>query len=179
MEYTNTLALHLPSPALAQKAADTLAALLDANAKAFDKGYLARPSAKLKTALACHDCAIQAEGGFFTPEDIPGIMKELALGLAKALPGMEFSGTVSTDSTYAADDVTVLCADGKLHMNDVYYPDGYVEDLRCPECGEPIVPFAEFDPDANYTCPECGEEVDLHDDYEESSPVVTENDFAV
>lgn len=179
MEYTNTLVLRLPSSALAQKAADTLAALLDTNAEVFDKGYRAGPSAKLKTALTCHDCAIQAEGGFFTPEDIPGVMKELALGLAKALPGAEFSGTISTDSTYAADEVTIHCADGKLHVKDIYYPDGYVEDLRCPECGESVVPFAEFDPDEDYTCPACGEEVDLHDDYEESAPVITENDFNV
>ena len=179
MEYTTTLTLHLPSPALAQKATDTLAALLDANAADFDKGYRAGPSAQLKAALACDGDTVQAEGGFFTPEDIPGVTRVLALGLAEALPGVEFSGTVSTDSTYAADEVTVHCSDGKLHVKDIYYPDGYVENLYCPECGEPVVPFAEFNPDADYTCPECGEEVDLHDDYEESAPVIAENNFNV
>ena len=45
-------------------------------------------------------------------------------------------------------------------------------DGTCPDCGMPIVSYAEYDPNAVYCCPECGEELDHYDLFEGCLPKI-------
>ena len=60
-------------------------------------------------------------------------------------------------------------SNGKLTINTVASEDnGY-----CPECGELIVRFDEYDSNAHYYCPECGEELDHEEMFEDGLPTFT------
>ena len=47
------------------------------------------------------------------------------------------------------------------------------DDGYCPECGELIVRFDEYDSNAHYYCPECGEELDHEEMFEDGLPTFT------
>lgn len=60
-------------------------------------------------------------------------------------------------------------SNGKLTINTVFSED----DGYCPECGELIVRFDEYDSNAHYYCPECGEELDHEEMFEDGLPTFT------
>ena len=49
----------------------------------------------------------------------------------------------------------------------------------CPECGEQVVCYDEYDPAETYYCPECGDELDHLEMFGGVLPVVTQESFRI
>lgn len=174
MDYTNTITITLNNNTSSQIALKAARNILATTAAALNKGCKHSPSESLANALTLNNNIIEAEDGFFVPEDIPTVIEIILTEIATALKNSNFSCTVYTDSTYSADEIEASFTNGSLHIKNTYYPCGYIGALYCEECGEEIVSMADFDPTVTYYCPECGEEIDLREQYTEYAPVITE-----
>lgn len=49
----------------------------------------------------------------------------------------------------------------------------------CPECGEQVVCYDEYDPAETYYCPECGDELDHLEMFDGILPVITQESFRI
>ena len=74
-----------------------------------------------------------------------------------------FKFDVCGTDTYTTALVDGSYQNGKLSITTSFFPEGYVEDFECPECGELIVSLDKYNPNKTYFCPECGGEIDFSD----------------
>ena len=106
-------------------------------------------------------------------------VNEICLSIAHWLKGSSFYG-----HAFFADDYSAYesCADyeyenGVLKLTSIESPEGHG---MCPECGEQVVCFDEYDPNAEYVCDECGVEITNHlDMFDGVLPKVTAIEEAV
>lgn len=117
--------------------------------------------------------------GYFTVEDIDAVMEDVLKAVAEIDSIHEFECEVISDSTYSYGEIEASYKNGLLKIKNTYYPCGYCEYLRCPECSEEIVKIEDFDPNKEYVCPECGEVIDLMHEYKECAPIVEEIEFDI
>lgn len=101
-----------------------------------------------------------------------GIIDVLAKAIATELADEEFeldSWYFSCNCGYQST-IKATYKDGTLTINTIEAEsDGY-----CPECGEQIVCYDEYDPNETYYCPECGDELNHEDMFEDGLPTFKE-----
>lgn len=100
MNYTNTITITMNDNTSSQMALKAAANALIANAQLFNKDYKHNPSEALRKALTINDNIIEAEGDFFTPEDISTVVEVMLAEIAATLKESNFTCTVYTESTY-------------------------------------------------------------------------------
>lgn len=173
MTYSNEMTITMTKNSAALKALEIAQKEINSNANTFNDGYANDPSSKFLSALEVDENIITIENdeGFFTTEDFPSVVKSILEAIAKNLTTETFTCSAYTSSSYSEGEIEASYANGTLEIAETYYPEGYVEYLTCPECGEEIVSLEDYDPNETYTCPECGEEIDLSEQYEECAPV--------
>ena len=110
------------------------------------------------------------EGTFL--EMIPEIFKTCA-----ALTSQKFEAHAYYETTCAWN--ATIDADrnaNSLNMKTVVSVNG---DGTCPECGETIVCFDEYDPNETYYCPECGDEIGHEEMFGGKPPVITKETIII
>ena len=108
----------------------------------------------------------------FTGDEMLEVAPTVVKAIAAKHPESSFTFDVCTVDDYTEAWVEGNYANGALEIKSTYYPEGYCEEIDCPECGEYVVRLDEYDPSKTYICPDCGEEVDLSERYETCKPVV-------
>ena len=116
---------------------------------------------------------------YYTEEWMETVLPELLKAIAKQLPHESFTFESNSTNDYSDAELDGKYAKGILEINSTYYPEGYCEEVACPECGEYIVRFDEYDSSKTYICPHCGEKVDLTENYNNSVPVITKETIAI
>lgn len=177
MELYNELTFTFNSSADAEKAKPIVAdALLSLK-------YTPYPDQHL---IAAADALVIKEGKTLTTDklaflsyDLIDAFKQLVKILATAIPTAPFTFSAYSEDTYAESVIDGSYTSGVLEITSTYYSGGDYPYLECPECGEVIVSFDEYDPNRTYTCPECGEEVDLSELYEEFAPLTEKETIAI
>lgn len=154
-------------------------ALLNGN---FDANYAGSPSARLVADLVQDGSTLRTSennlSGYFVPEDMDDVAEAICLALSRNLKS-DFTAEMNNLSDYSEGSVEAKFNDGCLTLDSEFWPCGYTEMLRCPECGEEIVALDDFDPSAVYVCPDCGEIIDLSKDYEDSKPIYQNKVFHI
>lgn len=100
------------------------------------------------------------------------IVSDICKALAVEFPNNSFYGHAYYDDYRCGYE---SCADyqfenGKLHMELIESENG---NGYCPECGEQLVCFDEFNPDETYHCDDCDIDVSAEDMFEGVLPVKT------
>ena len=114
---------------------------------------------------------LTTNGLAFLSEDLIKAFTKIVKALAEAMPTAEFTFSAHGEDTYTESFIKGSYTDGSLEINTIFYPEGFAEFFTCPECGEALVRYDECDPSKPYVCAECGETVDLHETYNNCSPV--------
>ena len=164
MEYYNNLTINFNNRKSAGIAKDlAVAALRDGN---FDEMYARTPSERMSSDLKVENENLILDGsdGYFTPEDIEDVMTAMLVSIAQGLSNEYFHFESDTPSTYGETVIEGDFKNGKLTIDSIYYPMGYVEDLVCPECVAIIDTVQNYDSRKHYVCPVCGEELDFSDE---------------
>jgi hypothetical protein len=91
------------------------------------------------------------------------IVKDICVAVANELKNCSFYGHAFYDDENCGYE---SCADyeyesGYLKITLIESPEG---NGCCPECGEQIVCFDEYEPSEEYTCEECGAQINDHSD---------------
>lgn len=85
---------------------------------------------------------------------VPEMAKELA---KNDISSFELVAIIESYNCGLEAEVLANYKDNTLTIKKIYSDNG---DGFCPECGEQVVIFDEYDPNEKYYCPECGEELD-------------------
>lgn len=172
MEYYNTIKFTMENEQAAKTALTTIKSVL--NTGSYNDNYMFNTASMLANDLHVEGSQITGKEneGYFTPEDIDAVMLDVLKAVAAIDSIHTFVCEVINEATYSAGNMEADYKDGFLNVISTYYPEGYCEYLYCPECGEEVVLFDEYDPNQKYYCPECGEEIDLSSEYEESKPAI-------
>ena len=120
-----------------------------------------------------NDMTLTFEEYCFDSSDLMDACINVVKAIANSMKSENFEFSVEGCDTYTESSVEGSFSNGTLTINSIFYPSGWIEDLECPECGEPVVSLEDYDPSKTYVCPECGEEIDLSVQYEEVAPVVS------
>ena len=115
----------------------------------------------------------------FTGDEMLEVAPAVVKAIAAQLPDSSFTFDVCTVDDYTEAWVEGKFENGSLEIKTTYFPEGYCEEIDCPECGEYVVRLDEYDLSKTYICPECGEEVDLSERYEACKPVVKEEVISI
>ena len=119
------------------------------------------------------------ENGYFFAEECMDILPIFLKVIAKQMPNEDFTFESTSTNDYSDAEFDGKYSNGTLCITSTYYPEGYCGEVACPECGEYIVRFDEYDSSKTYICPHCGEEVDLTEKYNNSAPVITKETVAI
>lgn len=100
------------------------------------------------------------------------VVKDICIKLAQTFPKSEFYGHAYYDDERCGYET---CADyefenGKLFVEMIESPNG---PGCCPECGEQLVCFDEFDPNETYHCDDCEMDVSAEDMFDGEIPIKT------
>ncbi len=176
MYYTNTMKVTLKDAATASNALEIMASRLAVGFEC-DSCYKAAPADLMKQNLIVrgNDVVLPEDFGCYLPDDAETVICALMLDLAKHLSSEAFTCDSYHASDYDENEVAIRYVDGELKVHAVYYPEGYVEFLRCSECCAQVVRIEEYEEGKTYICPECGEELDLS----KQAPVLTEKTFKI
>ena len=111
--------------------------------------------------LSVSKCILSFDECCFFSEDLIEVAKTVIKAIAFGMKEESFEFEVCGTDTYTAAIVDGVYQNGDLGITTTFFPEGYVEDFECPECGEVIVSLEEYNPNKTYVCPECGEELDF------------------
>ena len=123
------------------------------------------------------DCKVSLETGSIGNEN--DLVVRICRSIAKELKESAFYGHAFYDDDSCGYE---SCADydyenGSLRITIIESLNGHG---MCPECGERVVCFDEYDPNAEYVCDECGAEITNHlDMFDGVLPKVTAIEEAV
>ena len=109
-----------------------------------------------KNVLAFEECC-------FFSEDLMEAAKVVIKAIAFSMKAVDFEFSVCGTDTYTTAMVDGSYQNGELSITSAFFPEGYVEEFECSECGEAVVSLHDYDPNKTYVCPECGEELDFSD----------------
>ena len=182
MDYYTRLTGTFSNKNAAMKAMNVAKAVLADNGNTYDRNYARTPSQFMSDELEVKKNKLILSGycGFYVPEDTEAVLTDIFKEIAKTMPTETFTFESYTDSTYSDIDIEGNYINGTLTINSIYYPCGYVEYLRCPECCEEILSLEEYDPEKKqYVCPECGETIDLAKVFEDMNPVKASHIFTI
>ena len=179
MEFNNTIKITMENNEAANTALAMIKKVLCAGNYSSD--YRTNTAEALANDLQVKGTQILQEeyAGYFTVEDIDAVVEDVLKAVAGIDSIHEFECEVISDSTYSYGEIEASYKNGLLKIKNTYYPCGYCEYLRCPECSEEIVKIEDFDPNREYVCPECGEVIDLMHEYKECAPIVEEIEFDI
>jgi hypothetical protein len=107
-------------------------------------------------------------------EMIPDIMK--AIATAQTASTFEAHGYYDSCNCGYVAEIEASFTNGTLNIKTI---ESGNEQGCCPECGEEIVDFNEYDPNKKYFCPECGEELDPYEMFDGLIPTVKEESFQI
>lgn len=141
-----------------------------------DNGIIEKAEKIIKSIIAAEDeLEIDSENNkIFVEEgsvgDNDAVVSDICKALAVEFPENSFYGHAYYDDYQCAYE---SCADyqfdnGKLHMELFESENG---NGFCPECGEQLVCFDEFNPDETYHCEDCDIDVSAEDMFEGVLPV--------
>ena len=167
MEYTNKMTIIFRNNVVAKNAKKYAAeGLIEGS---FDFNYEGNPSEEIIKDFIVKNNSLILDGskGYFLPEDMENVVVAMLGKIASALPAEQFTFDSWTSSTYSESDLAGAYLNGKLTINTIYYPTGYLEDLVCPECETIIDTVKNYDARKHYICPICGEELDFSDEVPE------------
>ena len=179
MYYTNSMKVTLKNKKVAAAALEILRTRLPAGF-ACDNGYKNAPSLLMLDGLCVEKSTIvlPEDFGCLVPEDAENTLPELIQYLAENLHE-DFTCEIYNYSDYSEGEISAEFVGGTLTIKSIFYPNGYCEELYCPECGEAVIRIEDYVEGTTYICPECGEEIDLSEDYEEHKPIITERKIIV
>ena len=180
MYFTNTIKITASNNEQANKALVILNTKL-AKGSSLDKVYRRNPSVEIMNNLNVTNNIIEVpkDSGFMVPEDAYEFFTELFTDLAENMGEHSFECEIFNVCDCSESEYIAKYSDGVMKITDTYYPMGYYEYVRCPECGEHIIKLEEFEAGKKYFCPECNEMIDLDSSYDDVAPVITEKEIII
>ena len=96
-----------------------------------------------KTTLTFDECC-------FFSEDLMVAAKMVTKAIAFGMKRESFKIEVCGTDTYTTAIVDGTYQNGDLSITTTFFPEGYVEEFECPECGEVIVSLEKYNPNKTY-----------------------------